>query len=45
MTSADGTLIAYQRQGSSGHAVVLVGGALGDGSENAVLSRGRMETV
>ena len=35
-TSADGTEIAYQRQGS-GPAVVLVGGGLDDGSENAVL--------
>ena len=36
MTSADGTQIAYQREGS-GPAVVLVGGGLDDGSENAVL--------
>lgn len=34
--SADGTKIAYQREGS-GPAVVLVGGGLDDGSENAVL--------
>lgn len=34
--SADGTVIAYQREGS-GPAVVLVGGGLDDGSENAVL--------
>jgi pimeloyl-ACP methyl ester carboxylesterase len=34
--SADGTQIAYQREGS-GPAVVLVGGGLDDGSENAVL--------
>ncbi len=36
VTSADGTPIAYQREGS-GPAVVLVGGGLDDGSENAVL--------
>ena len=36
VTSADGTQIAYQREGS-GPAVVLVGGGLDDGSENAVL--------
>ena len=34
--SADGTQIAYQREGF-GPAVVLVGGGLDDGSENAVL--------
>ena len=34
--SADGTQIAWQREGS-GPAVVLVGGGLDDGSENAVL--------
>lgn len=34
--SADGTRIAYAREGA-GPAVVLVGGALDDGSENAVL--------
>ena len=36
VTSADGTPIAYTREGS-GPAVVLVGGALDDGAENAVL--------
>ena len=36
VTSADGTTIAYQRDGS-GPAVVLVGGGLDDGSENAAL--------
>jgi len=36
VTSADGTQIAYQREGF-GPAVVLVGGGLDDGSENAVL--------
>lgn len=36
VTSADGTQIAYQREGS-GPAVVLVGGGLDDGTENAVL--------
>lgn len=36
VTSADGTQISYQREGS-GPAVVLVGGGLDDGSENAVL--------
>jgi hypothetical protein len=35
-TSADGTRIAYRREGS-GPAVVLVGGGLDDGAENAVL--------
>lgn len=35
-TSADGTRIAYQREGA-GPAVVLVGGGLDDGAENAVL--------
>ncbi|MET1007889.1 MAG: alpha/beta hydrolase, partial [Propionibacteriaceae bacterium] len=39
VTSADGTQIAYQREGS-GPAVVLVGGGLDDGSENAVLLPG-----
>lgn len=36
MTSADGTQIAYRREGS-GPAVVLVGGGLDDGAENAGL--------
>ena len=36
VTSEDGTSIAYQRMGS-GPAVILVGGALDDGSENAPL--------
>ena len=36
VTSADGTQIAWQREGF-GPAVVLVGGGLDDGSENAVL--------
>lgn len=36
VTSADGTQIAYQHEGF-GPAVVLVGGGLDDGSENAVL--------
>ena len=36
VTSADGTRIACRREGS-GPAVVLVGGGLDDGSENAVL--------
>jgi hypothetical protein len=36
VTSADGTTIAYLR-GGHGPAVVLVGGALDDGSENAAL--------
>jgi hypothetical protein len=37
VTSRDGTSIAYHRQGS-GPAVVLVTGALDDGSENAPLA-------
>ncbi len=37
VTSKDGTPIAYDRQGS-GPAVVLVGGGLDDGSENAPLA-------
>jgi alpha-beta hydrolase superfamily lysophospholipase len=37
VTSKDGTLIAYTREGS-GPAVVLVGGAIDDGSENAPLA-------
>ncbi|MGX6511775.1 alpha/beta fold hydrolase [Rhodococcus sp. SJ-2] len=37
VTSADGTKIAYTREGT-GPPVVLVGGALDDGSENAVLT-------
>jgi hypothetical protein len=36
LTSSDGTKIAYNRDGS-GPCVVLVGGGLDDGSENAVL--------
>jgi len=36
VTSRDGTSIAYERRGS-GPAVVLVGGGLDDGSENAAL--------
>ena len=36
VTSKDGTSIAYQRSGS-GPAVILVGGGLDDGSENAAL--------
>jgi pimeloyl-ACP methyl ester carboxylesterase len=36
--SKDGTAIAYDRQGS-GPAVILVGGGLDDGSENAPLAR------
>jgi pimeloyl-ACP methyl ester carboxylesterase len=36
VTSKDGTLIAYERMGS-GPAVILVGGGLDDGSENAPL--------
>ena len=36
VTSRDGTKIAYTREGS-GPSVVLVGGALDDGSENATL--------
>ena len=38
VTSADGTPIAYQRDGS-GPAVILIGGGLDDGSENAPLAR------
>lgn len=38
LTSTDGTSIAYQRDGS-GPAVVLIGGGLDDGSENAPLAR------
>jgi pimeloyl-ACP methyl ester carboxylesterase len=38
LTSADGTSIAYQRDGS-GPAVVLIGGGLDDGSENVPLAR------
>jgi pimeloyl-ACP methyl ester carboxylesterase len=37
VASRDGTLIAYERQGS-GPAVILVGGGLDDGSENAPLA-------
>ena len=37
VTSKDGTSIAYDRQGS-GPAVILVGGGLDDGSENAPLA-------
>ena len=37
VTSADGTSIAYDRQGT-GPAVILVGGVLDDGSENAPLA-------
>jgi hypothetical protein len=37
LTSKDGTSIAYQRAGA-GPAVVLVGGAIDDGSENAPLA-------
>jgi hypothetical protein len=37
VTSKDGTSIAYERFGS-GPAVVLVGGGLDDGSENASLA-------
>jgi len=36
LTSKDGTSIAYDRQGS-GPALILVGGGLDDGSENATL--------
>jgi pimeloyl-ACP methyl ester carboxylesterase len=36
VTSADGTTIAYHRQGA-GPAVILVGGSLDDGAENAPL--------
>jgi pimeloyl-ACP methyl ester carboxylesterase len=42
VTSADGTSIAYQRDGS-GPAVILIGGGLDDGSENAPLARGLAE--
>ncbi|MCE3274253.1 MAG: hydrolase [Propionibacteriaceae bacterium] len=38
LTSADGTSIAYQRAGT-GPAVILIGGGLDDGSENAPLAR------
>ena len=38
LTSADGTSIAYQRDGN-GPAVILIGGGLDDGSENAALGR------
>ena len=38
VTSADGTSIAYQRYGS-GPAVILIGGGLDDGSENAPLAQ------
>jgi pimeloyl-ACP methyl ester carboxylesterase len=38
VTSADGTSIAYQGDGS-GSAVILIGGGLDDGSENAPLAR------
>jgi pimeloyl-ACP methyl ester carboxylesterase len=37
VTSKDGTPIAYDRQGGGGPAVILVGGGLDDGSENAPL--------
>ena len=37
VTSADGTAIAYERTGS-GPAVILVGGGLDDGAENAPLA-------
>lgn len=37
VTSEDGTTIAYDRRGS-GPAVILIGGALDDGSENAPLA-------
>jgi pimeloyl-ACP methyl ester carboxylesterase len=37
VTSQDGTLIAYERQGG-GPAVILVGGGLDDSSENAPLA-------
>lgn len=37
VTSADGTRIAYERQGS-GPSVILVGGGLDDGSENRALA-------
>jgi pimeloyl-ACP methyl ester carboxylesterase len=38
VTSADGTWIVYQRYGS-GPAVILIGGGLDDGSENAPLAQ------
>ena len=38
VTSADGTSIAYQRDGN-GPAVILIGGGLDDGSENAPLGQ------
>lgn len=38
VTSADGTKIAYDRKGT-GPAVILVGGTLDDGAENAPLAR------
>jgi hypothetical protein len=38
VTSADGTSIAYQHDGS-GPAVILIGGGLDDGSEDAPLAR------
>jgi len=38
VTSADGTRIAYERKGT-GPAVILVGGTLDDGAENAPLAR------
>jgi pimeloyl-ACP methyl ester carboxylesterase len=38
LTSADGTSIAYQRDGT-GSRVILIGGGLDDGSENAPLAR------
>ena len=38
VTSADGTRIAYDRKGT-GPAVILVGGTLDDGAENAPLAR------
>jgi len=38
VTSADGTSIAFQRDGS-GPAVILIGGGFDDGSENAPLAR------
>ena len=37
VTSEDGTPIAYERKGS-GAAVILVGGGLDDGAENAPLA-------
>lgn len=37
VTSKDGTTIAYDRQGN-GPAIILIGGALDDGSENAPLA-------